>query len=183
MKRMFLTLMLLCFVFLSVSAQTNFKKDDQVASFTVGFGGRYTGLGSTLYGDVSKVPFLALSYEKGIKDKLFDDKSSLGVGGMIGYTGAESDWFESSTYVIEGNCLLHYYFMPKLDTYGGIGIAYDIVTWKWKLNWGSFTDDGAESGIGIGLIVGSRYYVNEKINVIVEFGTQTIISLGVGMKF
>jgi hypothetical protein len=155
-----------------------------VAGFTIGFGGRHTGLVAASYGSVSTLPFFGLSFERGIKDNLFNDKSSLGVGGMIGYTGAESDWFESSTFVIEGNCLMHYYFMPKLDTCGGIGINYDVVTWKWKKDWGFFKPgDGADSSIGLGLILGGRYYVTDTINVIVEFGTQTIASFGVGMKF
>lgn len=88
MKKILLTLMGLAFVCFSLHAQNTFKKGDKVINLGI-------GLGSTLYSGsyyTNKFPPVSASFEVGVKDELFDEKSSLGICGYVGYTGAKWDY-------------------------------------------------------------------------------------------
>jgi hypothetical protein len=107
-----------------------FVKGDNVAGLGIGFGGYlYTGSGYT-----SKMPAISVYYENCIIDNLWDEKSSLGVGGMLGYTSAKwehNDYGWKYTNIIFGaRGTLHYAFVDKLDTYTGIMLGYNIVSDK-----------------------------------------------------
>lgn len=85
MKKIFaFILVLICGTTWAI-AQNTFVKGEQVLNLGI-------GLGSTLYSGgyyTSKVPPVSASFEVGVKDTLFDDRSSLGVGGYLGFTGAK----------------------------------------------------------------------------------------------
>jgi hypothetical protein len=114
----------------SANAQT-FAKGDNVASAAIGFGGYYSG---SWYSEGSRLPVISLYYERGIVDNLWDEKSSIGIGGMLGYTSFKYDGiggFKTSHTTIGVRGALHYQFIDKLDTYTGLFLGYDIVSWKW----------------------------------------------------
>ncbi len=136
----------------------NFSKGDNIIGGTIGFGGYYTGLG--FYSDVKKVPSLTLYYENCVKDELFNDKSSLGIGGVLGYTSAKvTDWWKSSHTIIGVRGIVHYAFADKLDTYGGIMLGYDIYSWKWI---GDLEGTkAAGGGFDFSAFLGARYYFTD----------------------
>ena len=87
MKKFFLPLLALALFVVPATAQNTFNKGDKVVNLTVGLGnGLYSG---SAFSNVT--PAIASSFEYGVKDELFDENSSLGVGGYLGYTGPKYD--------------------------------------------------------------------------------------------
>jgi hypothetical protein len=151
-----------------------FVKGDNVAGATIGFGGYYSGVYWSGTG-VSRLPFIAAYYEKCVKDNLFDENSSFGIGGMIGHTSITAGSRKASNTVIGARGVLHYAFVDKLDTYGGIMLGFDIYN---SSHW------AGSSGLGFSAFLGARYYVTEKFAVLAELGYGVSnINLGVSLKF
>lgn len=153
---------------LAASSQNTFTKGDKVLNVGVGFG---------TYGDYGKttIPPVSVSLEYCAKDNLFNDKSSLGIGGYAGYHSSKYDlageWgYKYSNFILGARGILHYQFIDKLDTYWGLLLGYDIASAKF---YGSDIYDSGASEVG-GLIystfLGARYYFNEKIAVNAELG-------------
>lgn len=82
------------------------------------------------------IPPVSASLEYCVKDNLFDEKSSLGVGIYAGYFaqkwkdgsfGALGDLdLKYSDFVVGVRGALHYQFVEKLDTYGGVAMAMTL---------------------------------------------------------
>jgi hypothetical protein len=88
MKKFFLPLLAIALFVLPGNAQNIFVTGDKVLNLGLGLGGRlYSGSYYT-----NKTPPISASFEVGVKDELFDEKSTLGVGGYVGYTGAKYDY-------------------------------------------------------------------------------------------
>lgn len=162
--------------------QTNFKEGDKIVN--IGF-----GLGSSLYTGshyTSKTPPLSASFELGIKDNLFDEKSSLGVGGYLGYTGAkweESGYgFKYKSIVLGVRGAVHYQIIEKIDTYSGLMLGYNIQSSSTFGNdWGGSAN--GHGGFAYNWFIGGRYYFTDKIAGMVELGYGVaILNLGVAIK-
>lgn len=148
------------------------------------------GIGSTLYSGssfASVVPPLSISLEFNVADELFDENSSVGVGGYLGfagynYTGLNSD-ASFSNFLLGARGALHYQFIEQLDTYAGLMLGYRIV--NWNTNVGGFDfGTAAASGFISAFYIGGRYYFNENIAAMLELGYGiAYINLGVAFKF
>ena len=179
MKRFFVGCFVLCFIALPMSAQTpTFVKGDKVAGVSIGLGGYYSG---GIYTDISRIPLISLYYEQCIKDNLFDEKSSIGIGGMLGYTQVKfknSDW-KASTTILGVRGALHYEFVNKLDTYAGLMLGYNIYSWK-----GSGWTGNSSGDLALGVYLGARYYFTDSFAVLAEIGYgAAYLNLGVALKF
>ena len=154
----------------SVNAQDIFVKGDKVVHAGIGVGSTYTTYGG------SAIP-IAASFEMCIKDNLFDDKSSLGVGAYFGFASKNS-W----TFIYPGvRGALHYQFVEKLDTYAGLMIGIRHISWggdKSIYYSNSYTD------LIIPLFIGARYYFTDNIGGFAELGPGIAwLQLGVAFKF
>lgn len=166
-----------------IKSNTIFQNGDQVMN--VGL-----GIGNTLYSKgfyQSKFPSVSAFYEFCVKDQLFDQNSTLGVGGYLGFTGAKTgnlDYGRRYTSIIIGpRAAVHYQFLENLDTYGGLMLGYNIVSAKWTGDeeWGSNT--ASDSGFTWSLFIGGRYYFKENMAGLVELGYGiSYITVGVALR-
>ncbi len=170
---------------LSINAQT-FQKGDLIGNFTIGIGNAiYSGLYYT-----SSVPPLALSAEYCVADQIID-KGSIGLGGMIGYTGAKYSYgyydvaysATFSSFAIGPGIAFHYPFVDKLDTYAGFIVGYDIVSASYGNSVvGNVVGGAASAGFFVGFI-GARYYFTDKFAVLAQLGSGfAYFNLGVTVK-
>ncbi|MDR3287772.1 MAG: hypothetical protein LBT27_10075 [Prevotellaceae bacterium] len=177
---------LFCFGFnLITNAQTIFSEGDRVVNLGIGLGDYLGGAGYS-----SSIP-ISGSFEYGIKDNLFDEKSSLGVGGYLAYASNKYTYLDNTTFggwkyshfVLGARGLLHYQFVDKLDTYAGLMLGYDVVSSSAYGNLPSKTS-ATGSGFGFSLFVGGRYYFTENIAAFAEIGYGiAALQLGVAFKF
>jgi len=169
---------------MSMTAQAQmptFNNGDNLVSFGIGFGGYYTG---AFYNNASSIPAISFYYEKCVKDNLFDDKSSLGIGGMVGYTSAKwSDYWKVSNTVIGVRGALHYAFVDKLDTYAGLMLGYNIVSWNYYSSWIGGSSNSSSAVVLSGFL-GARYYFTDNVAAFAEVGYGVAnINLGLSLKF
>ena len=170
----------------AVHAQTpTFNKGEQLAGIGIGIGGHSFGDG------YSGTPYFTGYYENCVKDHLFDEKSSLGIGGTVGYKsnkwettlmGSSYGW--KYTYFLFGvRGSLHYAFVDKLDTYAGLMTGYRIASDKKIGNapgsaesYGGFTSD---------FYVGGRYYFSDTFAAFLELGYSwfSFGTIGLSVKF
>lgn len=166
------------------TAATTFLKGDRVLNLGIGFGSTaYSGTGYS-----TSVPPVSVSLEFSVKDNLFNDsKCALGVAPYIGYASYNYDYhYDISTagktkftdLVIGVNGNIHYEFINKLDTYAGLMLGYENLSWK-DSSFGSV----AGSGMFVGLNVGGRYYFTDNFAAMMELGYGvTYLNLGIGFK-
>jgi hypothetical protein len=148
------------------------------------------GFGGTLYSghsDFNRLPVFFLSYERCVIDNLFNEKSALGIGGLIGYSSAKYDdfgWGWTSTDITIGaRGALHYSLVDKLDTYAGVMAGYNINKWKWTDDW-SYDDHSGNSGFAYSVFAGARYYLIDSLAAFAEFGYgYTYVNVGLSFKF
>lgn len=159
-----------------VSAQEEaFNKGDKVAQLGIGIGSYISWSGYS-----NKVPPISGSFEYGILD-LFNGKGGIGVGGYLAYTSFGSkggnNWGISDL-IIGPRGLFHYQFVEKLDTYAGLMLGYDIVSYSHA--------DANLSGSGFisSWFIGARYYFTNDIAVFGELGYGIApLELGIAYKF
>lgn len=185
MKKRYFPLLLVLFVATVTQAQNTFNNGDKVLNLGIGFG-------STLYSGsfyTSRTPPISASLEVGVKDELFDEKSSLGVGGYLGYTGAKwryanSDYgFDYSSIVIGGRGSLHYQLVEKLDSYTGLMLGYNIVSSKTQGQGESF-GSATGSALVLSWYLGGRYYFSDNVAALLELGYGVAYAnIGVAFKF
>ena len=170
---------LICFItgiftISSVHAQEVFRTGDGILNASI-------GVGSPVYsrwGDFSPLlPPLAVSYELGIMDNLFDGNASIGVGGYFGisssryrYSGAT---YTSSSIVVGPRGSFHYYFVEDLDTYAGLLLGANFISNR--------SDYGPVGGFAVDAFVGARYYFQPNIAAMAEIGFGAIAFLNVGV--
>ncbi len=172
---------------LSASAQNTFAKGDKVINVGI-------GLGSTLHtgsGYSTKIPPITGSFEMCIIDELFDSKSSLGVGGYVGYGSSEYKYsigglsefkYKYSDFIIGARGALHYQLVDKLDTYAGLALGYDIVSGSTSGAYDGYS--ASASGIDFGAFIGARYYFTDSFAAMTELGYDiAIFKIGVAYKF
>ena len=182
MKKLFLLFILVAIMEIPSHSQNTFNKGDKVVNLTIGLGNRlYSG---TAYSNIT--PAIAGSFEVGVKDELFDENSSLGVGGYVGYTGAEFSYgpgygWKYTDVIIGARGSVHYQFIESLDSYAGLMLGYDIVSSK-TFGTGTF-GDATSSGFDFALYAGGRYYFTEKIAGLLELGYGiAYFNVGVAIK-
>ncbi|MDR0507779.1 MAG: hypothetical protein LBH32_13330 [Dysgonamonadaceae bacterium] len=190
-------ILLLCFGANSKTiAQNTFSQGDKVINLGIGF---LDNLGGSGYTKV--VPPISASFEVGIKDELFDAKSSLGLGGYLGYAANKQEYeipsqtvggmtvgggsysFDYTYFIIGARGYLHYQLVDKLDTYGGLMLGYNIASSKSSGNVGSNVAS-SNGGFTWSLFVGGRYYFSDNLAGFLELGYGIAsIQLGVAYKF
>ena len=173
---------------IGVNAQNTFSKGDKVVNLGI-------GIGSTLGGSGYKtsIPPLSGSFELGIVDNLFNDKSSLGVGGYLGYSankwshsyGGESYGWKYSYIILGARGSFHYQLVDKLDTYAGIMLGYNISSSKAFGDWGYETGTASSyGGFIFSPYIGGRYYFTGNMAAFAELGYGiAYLQLGVSFKF
>ena len=187
MKRFFLAIAVCLLAAVHTSAQESaFGKNDNVVSLGVGFGGNlYTGYG---YGrsDISEIPTFSLSYERCIIGNLFNEQSSLGVGGLVSYTSAKSKyWGWTSTDLMVGaRGAMHYTFIDRLDTYAGVMAGYNINSWKWKGSGYTTSSTTGSNELIYTVFVGGRYYLGNSFAAFAEVGYgYNLVNAGFSFRF
>jgi len=179
-----LVVLMFCAVFsVGIKAQNVFSKGDNNLNLGIGIG---SVLGGTGYSTTT--PPLSVSYERGIVDNLFDDKSTLGIGAYLGYSANKSNYggygFKYSYTIIGARGALHYQLVDKLDTYGGLMLGYNVVSNSTYGNWGNTVASASGSVLSWSLFIGGRYYFTDNIGAFAELGYGiAVLQLGVSFKF
>lgn len=168
-KKFFMNVMAFVFCAAGLQAQNTFSKGDMTANAGIGLGG------------TSKVGFLSSgSFDYGIVDQLFNEKSTLGIGGFLGYSvndnksknslGIEYGWKENNI-IIGARGVLHYYLVDKLDTYAGVMFGCNLISFKYYGDdWGASTRATPNNSAVSTLFVGGRYYFTNHIGAFTELG-------------
>jgi len=181
MKTKIFVLSLVMALFVNVAEAQIAVKDSKFLNLGLGLG---TNLYSGAYYSL-QVPPLNASFEVVVKDQLFDENSSLGVGGYLGYTAykwSHSTWgWKYSSLVIGPRGYLHYFFLDKLDTYSGLLLGYNILTSKWT-GTGSESVSASSGGVAWSWFIGGRYFFNENIAAMAELG-YGVTYLNIGISF
>ncbi|MDR2937852.1 MAG: hypothetical protein LBU92_02800 [Prevotellaceae bacterium] len=177
----------------ATAQEQTFTKGTNIGGIGIGFGGNlYSGLSGS---GVSKIPAITAFYERGVKDQLFDEKSSLGIGGVLGYKHAKYEenlgWlgnfgWKSTSIIIGARGTLHYALIDKFDTYTSLTLGYNIVSWKWldDSTGGLSSTAAAASGFTWTWNIGARYFVTEQIAAFAELGYGfSVLNLGAVYKF
>lgn len=168
----------------SITSNTVFKKGNKLLNLGL-------GIGNSLYPKstyTSKFPPISAFYELGVVDDLFDSRSSLGVGGFFGLTGAQNNYWGDDGWkylsiVLGPRAAIHYQFVEKLDTYGGLMLGYNIESARWTGEGNGPSNTDSEGGFAWSLFLGGRYYFNEKLAGLVELGYGvSYITVGVALK-
>lgn len=184
-KVLFVLAAIVSFAF-AAQAQSEFNKGQLVGNLGI-------GLGTYTSGNYSFPP-LSVSADYGIVDGLLEGKASIGLGGYLGYYGYKTViWndfghrFSNVTLAARGT--FHYTFVPKLDTYAGLMLGYNIATHSYygngtlsgELNSGT---NVANSGVFPALFLGARYFFTPKFGAFAEVGYGiSALELGITCRF
>lgn len=171
----------------AASAQDIFNRGDFVVNAGIGFGNTFhTGSGLK-----TTVPPISASIEYCIIDNLFDANSSIGVGGIIGYSAQKQKYLLSgqttelkySDLLLGARGSFHYQFVPKLDTYAGMTLGYIITSSSIEGPYSGLIDEDGSS-VFAGAYIGARYYFTDSFAVMSELGYDVaILKVGVSIKF
>ena len=159
----------------AASAQREaFNKGDNVINAGIGLGSYINHAGFSM-----AIPPITASFEYGILD-LFNRKGAIGVGGYLGYVlyrDKRSD-YNIGDFVIGPRGLFHYQFVDKLDTYAGLMLGYDIVSFSQRM------PDATGSRFYSTFFIGARYYFTRNVAVFGELGYNIApLELGLSYKF
>lgn len=199
MKKIKIAFLIVLITSVQVIAQQNyFLKGDKVVSLGVGlgsagyFGGHHT----------TSLPPVSLAFEFGLKDGNFD-KGIIGVGGYTSFSAYKFDNgklnSKSKDFILAGRLSLHYPFLNKLDTYGGLILGADIVSTEASLYSTSSTysgtsaysdtpyysidSPGTKTKLAFAMYVGARYGFSNKISAFGELGYGiAVLNIGIAYK-
>jgi hypothetical protein len=175
MKRILLISTLLVIAVSLSFSQMAYNKGDQVINLGLGLGG-FAGA----YGGSSGIAITG-GYENAINE-------NISLGGVIGYSSSSEDFYGYGykyTYILiaaRGAYHLDLFHNPKIDTYGGILLGYNIVS---ASTTGLYSGYGSASAsyLEIGLFVGGRYYFDPHWAVQAELGYGLgILNIGIAYK-
>lgn len=171
-----------------------FEQGTNSLGASVGIGGAYSGIGFSGSG-VSQTPAIGLHFDHGMGDL---GAGVWGLGGFVGYKkiSYSQDYLGyykydySWTYLIIGaRGTWHYneWHGDKLDTYGGLMLSYNAVTYKDNTNYGTYGNLGSYtyggSGMGFTGFLGLKYYFNDKFGAFTELGYGVaFLQLGLTLK-
>ena len=190
MKKFIFTLAIIfACVSASMAQDDAFGKGTIVFNAGVGIGGNLGGTGYS-----TTIPPIAISGEFGLTDALIKQtgKGYVGVGGYLAYSANKYSWGDwdgkdsgwKYTYMIIGaRGAFHYQFVPKLDTYAGIMLGYNIASSSTYGASGWHSDyTNSIGGFSYSGFAGARYYFKEKFGVFAEAG-YGISNLELGITF
>ena len=171
-KKIFLFSALFLIFLSAANAQEIFRKGTQFVNAGIGLG--------------SYIP-VEVSYERSIIDGLIKARKgpngAIGVGAYLGYYGDTAYDWRYNHYVLGARGAFHYQFIPKLDTYGGLMLGYNIATVKWVGD-GESVGTASGSAFGYSVFVGARYLFKPNLGVYSEIGYGiAYLSAGVTFKF
>lgn len=177
-----------------VVASAQFEEGDNVLGLGIGILGGYNVGWSG--GSVNQSPALNVHFDHGMGDL---GPGTWGLGGYVGYkTIAYKAKYYTYQYDYRYNYLVigargtwHYnewHGNEKLDTYGGLMLAYRSIAYTDDTNYGPAGNPGtysySGSGLGLSVFVGTRYYFSDNVAVFGELGYGlTTLQLGVAFKF
>ena len=170
-KKVFLAVLAIVGSISIANAQEVFHKGTTAINAGIGLGSYYSGI---------TIPPLSVSLDYGVADNLINgNNGSISVGGFAGYAASSHTYGAYKTtfsYIaLGGRGAFHYQFAPKLDTYAGLMISYDISS-------ASSNNVDATSGIHWSLFLGGRYFFTEKIGGFAELG-YGFYNLNLGVTF
>jgi hypothetical protein len=179
MKKLLLFFVVVIFALFQMSAQEpTFLKGDKVLNLSLGLGSHYY----TTY-DKMQVPPVAASLELGVADEVIE-KGSIGVGPYLGFFSSKyANYWRTSYLVLGARGNFHYPLVEKLDTYTGLLLAYNVVSYA-DLDeyYGDYT--GSTSGIAWAWFIGGRYYFKDNLAAMLELGYGiAYLNIGVALKF
>ena len=176
-----------------VVANAQFDEGDNVLGVGVGILGGYS-VGWSGAG-VTQSPALNVHFDHGMGDL---GPGTWGLGGYVGYKTLSYtskyiyyNYDYSYTYLVVGaRGTWHYnewHGNNKLDTYGGIMLAYRSVSFDDKTDYGAYGNLSAYSysgsGIGFSGFLGARYYFTDNIGAYGELGYGlTVLQVGLSVK-
>ena len=174
-KKVFLAALALIGSVSLANAQEVFHKGTTAINAGVGLGSYYSGLA---------LPPLSVSLDYGVADNLINgNNGSISVGGFAGYTASSHTYgtYKSTfSYIaLGGRGAFHYQFAPKLDTYAGMMISYDIVSTP--DSWANYVWSYG-SRVDWSIFLGARYFFTEKIGGFAELG-YGFYNLNLGVTF
>jgi hypothetical protein len=179
MKKILFFIVVIGFTLTQLQAQEpTFNKGDKVLNLSLGLGSHYY---TTYY--KMQVPPVAASLEFGVVDNVID-KGVIGVGPYFGFFSSKyADYWSTSYLVLGARGNFHYPLLEKLDTYTGLLLGYNVVSYKYLGDYsGLYT--GSASGISWAWFVGGRYYFKDNIAALLELGYGiAYLNLGVALKF
>ena len=173
-KKVFLAVLAIVGSISIANAQEVFHKGTTAINAGIGLGSYYNSL---------SIPPLSVSLDYGVADNLINgNNGSISVGGFAGYTASSHTYgtYKSTfSYIaLGGRGAFHYQFAPKLDTYAGLMLSYDIVS----SNYDAFSNYIKSSHIDWSLFLGARYFFTEKIGAFAELG-YGFYNLNLGVTF
>ena len=174
-KKVFLAALALIGSVSLANAQEVFQKGTTAINAGIGLGSYYSGI---------TIPPLSVSLDYGVADNLINgNNGSISVGGFAGYaassfSGWTADKVTVSYAVLGGRGAFHYQFAPKLDTYAGLMVSYDIVS----SNYDAFANYIKTSHVDWSIFLGGRYFFTEKIGAFAELG-YGFYNLNLGVTF
>jgi hypothetical protein len=158
------------------------KKGDMLLGLGIGF------FGNKVY-DKLTMPPIPVTFEYIVLDNLFEGKGALGCGGYFGYSSSKDDYYgygtyKSSKFIIGARGYLHYAFVEKLDTYGGVLLGYKNEVSQYINDEDSdYNEKLSEGTPTANVFVGCRYFFNDRIAGMAELGWgMSILTLGVTIK-
>ena len=179
-KKVFLAVLAIVGSISIANAQEVFHKGTTAINAGIGLGSYYNSL---------SIPPLSISLDYGVADNLINgNNGSISVGGFVGYAASSfSGWTADKVTVsyaaLGARGAFHYQFAPKLDTYAGLMLGYNIASSSWsgvEYN----THASASSGVALGGYFGARYFFTENIGAFAELGYSiAYLNLGATFKF
>jgi hypothetical protein len=155
MKKVILVVAALLVSATSAFAQNpEFSKGNLIVGPRVGLGYFGSGVGFGVSGEYGVLP-------------------QLGVVGSLGYSGFSSGFWNYTNIIIAVGANYHFDLLkvPKLDTYGGLNIGYNIGSYTYNGPGGSGVFDGVGySGFIWGFTLGGRYYFSNNLAGVLELG-------------
>ena len=174
-KKVFLAALALIGSVSLANAQEVFQKGTTAINAGLGLGSHYSG---------NTIPPLSVSLDYGVADNLINgNNGSISVGGFAGYTASSHTYGAYKTtfsYIaLGGRGAFHYQFAPKLDTYAGLMVSYDIASASSN---NVDTSWVATSNFNWTLFLGGRYFFTKKIGGFAELG-YGFYNLNLGVTF
>lgn len=178
MKKFIFTLLAVLTLGISAQGQSTFNKGTAILNFGLGIGG-------DLFNDSYRVlcPPLSVSLDYSVVGNLFDGNGSIGLGGYAASSLYKTRHHEytNATYshtLIGPRASLHYQFVDRLDTYISLLLGLSIE----HIN--SSGNSHSDATFGMGLHVGTRYYLSNDWAIMGEVGYGlTYLMIGATYRF
>jgi len=189
-----LPILLICIAFVCLGSFKTTAQGFSAGDNVIGFG---IGLGSTnSVGYSSSTPALSAQYEHG--NWIVGGPGVISLGGFLAYKSYSYDgnypgyiYSQKWSYTIIG--LRGYYHYTgfknsKIDPYGGLMLAYDIVSYSFSSSDHYYDDlysrSASRSGLDFSLFLGCRYYFSDAWAIYGELGYgNSILTIGAAYKF